>query len=60
MADYTVLCFYTFELKFVCNHMSVRTPKTLLKNKKNLCGLCFFYDFFSKMDKFNMGDLLKI
>jgi len=34
-----IIWFYTFELKFVCIRMSVRTSKTLLKNKKKLCGL---------------------
>ena len=31
--------FYTFELKFVCITMSVRTPKTLLKNTIFVCRL---------------------
>ena len=52
-----------FRIKICLPIMSVRTPKTLLKNKKILCGLCFFYDFFQKWTNLalsQMGDLLKI
>ena len=35
-----------FRIKICLPIMSVRTPKTLLKNTKFVCGLCFIYEFF--------------